>query len=178
VSLAFGVYEVVWTLYMLHLGASLEWVGGTFAIFGLGVAIASPFAGRLVDRRGALLIAAAGGSLIAVCGFLYVLATEPLFPSIVVPIESIAEAFVVPALFTLVAQGTPVGRSATAQGIFGAAGTIGLIVASLAAGILWERDPALPFLFFVVGLLITIALGLLIDRSWRGRDRLPAGASA
>ena len=178
VSLAFGVYEVVWTLYMLRLGATLQWVGGTFAIFGLGVVIASPYAGRLVDRRGALTIAAVGGASIAVCGVLYVLASEPVFPSVVVPIESIAEAFVVPALFTLVAQGTPQGRSATAQGIFGASGTIALIVASLSAGFLWERDPALPFVFFVVGILITVAFGLLIDRSWRGRDRLPEGLGA
>jgi MFS family permease len=178
VSLAFGVYEVVWTLYMLRLGATLEWVGGTFAIFGLGVVIASPFAGRLVDRRGALTIAAVGGASIAVCGVLYVLASEPLFPSVVVPIESIAEAFIVPALFTLVAQGTPAGRSATAQGIFGASGTVALIVASLSAGFLWERDPALPFVFFVVGILITVALGLLIDRSWRSRARLPEGLGA
>lgn len=178
VSLSFGVYEVVWTLYLLRLGASLEWVGATFAVFGLGVALASPLAGRLVDRRGALKIAAAGSAAICVCGALYVLATEPVFPSVVVPFEAVAEAFVVPALFTLVAQGTPAGRSATAQGIFGASGTIALIVASLAAGILWERDPALPFVFFVVGLLITIAIGLLIDRAWRARDRVTAAASA
>jgi MFS family permease len=178
ISLAFGVYEVVWTLYMLRLGATLQWVGGTFAIFGLGVVIASPLAGRLVDRRGALTIATAGGLSIAVCGVLYAIASEPVFPSLVVPVESIAEAFVVPALFTLVAQGTPAGRGATAQGIFGASGTVALIVASLSAGFLWERDPAFPFVFFVVGILITVAFGLLIDRSWRGRDRLPEGLGA
>jgi DHA1 family multidrug resistance protein-like MFS transporter len=178
VSLAFGVYEVVWTLYMLHLGATLEWVGGTFAIFGLGVVIASPLDGKLVDRRGALTIATAGGLAIAVCGVCYAIASEPVFPSVVVPVESIAEAFVVPALFTLVAQGTPQGRSATAQGIFGASGTIALIVASLSAGFLWEHDPALPFVFFVVGILITVAFGLLIGRSWRSRNRLPEGLGA
>ena len=162
VSLSFGVYEVTWTLYMLHLGASLAWVGATFSIFGVGVVIASPIAGRVVDRVGAFRFAVIGSAAIAVSGMLYVLSTEPVFPSFVVPFEAVAEGFVVPALFALVAQGTPNGRSSTAQGIFGAAGTVALIVASLSAGILFEHDPTWPFLFFIVGLIATLALGLLI----------------
>lgn len=172
VSLSFGVYEVTWTLYMLHLGASLAWVGATFSIFGVGVVIASPIAGRMIDRVGAFRFAAVGSAAIAVSGMLYVLSTEPVFPSFVVPFEAVAEGFAVPALFALVAQGTPAGRSSTAQGIFGAAGTVALIVASLSAGVLFERDPTWPFLFFVVGLIVTLALGLLI---YVGRGSRAAG---
>jgi hypothetical protein len=95
-----------------------------------------------------------------------------------VPFEALAEAFVVPALFTLVAQGTPAGRTATAQGIFGASGTVALIVASLAAGILWGGDPASPFVFFVVGLLVTVAIGLLVYRASRGRREVAASLGA
>ena len=162
-SLAFGVYEVIWTLYMTRLGASLEWVGVTFSLFGLGIVIFSPIAGRVVDRIGAMRFAAAGGIVIIVCGGLYAIATEPVFPSIVVPFEAVAEAFLVPALFAIVAIGSPAGRSSTAQGIFGASSTIGLIVASLAAGALWARDPAWPFWFFVVGASICLAIGLAIN---------------
>jgi DHA1 family multidrug resistance protein-like MFS transporter len=162
ISLSFGVYEVTWTLYMLRLGASLEWVGATFMLFGIGVVIASPFAGRIVDRLGAMRFAAIGSLAIAVSGVLYVVASEPVFPSLVVPFEAVAEGFAVPALFALVAQGTPAGRSSTAQGVFGAAGTIALIVASIAAGVLWERDSTWPFVFFVVGVLVSLAIGLVI----------------
>ena len=161
-SLAFGVYEVIWTLYMLKLGASLEWVGVTFTLFGLGMVIFSPIAGRVVDRVGAVRFVAAGGSLIILAGVLYAFATEPVFPSIVVPFEAVAEAFLVPALFVIVAAGSPPGRSSTAQGLFGASSTIGLIVASLAAGALFARDPALPFWFFVVGASICMVIGLTI----------------
>jgi MFS family permease len=157
------VYEVIWTLYMTRLGASLEWVGVTFSLFGLGIVIFSPIAGRVVDRIGAMRFAAAGGIVIIVCGGLYAIATEPVFPSIVVPFEAVAEAFLVPALFAIVAIGSPAGRSSTAQGIFGASSTIGLIVASLAAGALWARDPAWPFWFFVVGASICLAIGLAIN---------------
>jgi DHA1 family multidrug resistance protein-like MFS transporter len=162
-SLAFGVYEVIWTLYMTRLGASLEWVGVTFSLFGLGIVIFSPIAGRVVDRVGAMRFAATGGIVIIVCGVLYAIATEPVFPSIVVPFEAVAEAFLVPALFAIVAIGSPPGRSSTAQGLFGASSTIGLIVASLAAGALWARDPVLPFWFFVVGASICLAIGLTIN---------------
>jgi DHA1 family multidrug resistance protein-like MFS transporter len=161
-SLAFGVYEVIWTLYMLRLGASLEWVGVTFTLFGLGMVIFSPIAGRVVDRVGAVRFVVAGGSLIILAGALYALASEPVFPSIVVPFEAVAEAFLVPALFVIVAAGSPPGRSSTAQGLFGASSTIGLIIASLAAGALFARDPALPFWFFVVGASICMAIGLAI----------------
>ncbi len=161
-SLAFGVYEVIWTLYMLRLGASLQWVGVTFTLFGLGMVIFSPIAGRVVDRVGVIRFVLVGGGLIIFAGVLYALATEPVFPSIVVPFEAVAEAFLVPALFVIVAAGSPPGRSSTAQGLFGASSTIGLIVASLAAGALFARDPALPFWFFVVGASICLAIGLVI----------------
>ena len=50
-----------------------------------------------------------------------------------------------PALFSIVAAGSPPGRSSTAQGLFGAAGTLGFVVASLIAGVLAEIDIRLPF---------------------------------
>jgi MFS family permease len=168
VSLAFGVYEVIWTLYMVRLGASLEWVGATFTLFGLGVVVVSPFAGRIVDRVGAIRFVVGGSLAIAVAGALYAASTEPVFPSIVVPFEAVAEGFVTPALFVLVAAGSPPGRSSTAQGIFGGAGTIALVVASICGGVLWARDPAWPFWFFIVGILVSLAIGLAVYASRAG----------
>ena len=69
-----------------------------------------------------------------------------------------------PALYALVAIGSPSGRSSTAQGIFGAVGTIGLIVATLSAGWLWDMGRAWPFGFFVVGSTVCLVLGLLLYR--------------
>lgn len=163
-SLAFGVYEVIWSLFLTDLGASIEWVGMTFVLFGLPMMLVAPFAGRLVDRLGSIRFIAWSGVLIVITGILYSLGTEPVFPSTVVPVEAIAEAFMTPALFALVAVGSPVGRSSTAQGIFGAVGTIGIIVATLAAGVLWEHGRSWPFLFFVAGASICLVVGLAIYR--------------
>ena len=150
-SLAFGTYEVIWSLYLQDLGASVEWVGLTFALFGLPMMLVSPWAGRLVDRHGVAPFIVGGGLTICVSGIVYALATDPLVATIPVPIEGVGEAFLLPALFALVAIGSPSGRSSTAQGIFGAVGTIGLIVATITSGILWELGRSWPFGFFVVG---------------------------
>jgi DHA1 family multidrug resistance protein-like MFS transporter len=168
-SLAFGTYEVIWSLYLQDLGATVEWVGLTFALFGLPMMVVSPIAGRLVDRFGELPFIVGGGLTICVAGIVYAVATDPLVATIPVPIEGIGEAFLMPGLFALVAFGSPSGRSSTAQGIFGAVGTIGLIVATITAGILWELGRSWPFGFFVVGAASALVVGLAVYRLGRGR---------
>jgi MFS transporter, DHA1 family, multidrug resistance protein len=159
-----GVYEVVWSLYLERLGASIAFIGLTFTLFGVPVMLLSPIAGRLVDRHGGLWFAAVAGLVIAASGFLYTLAVEPIFPAGVVVIEATAVAFMAPALYALAARGSPEGRTSTAQGVLGASGTMGVIVASLAAGVLWARDPDLPFYLFVVVAIVSVAAGLAIAR--------------
>ena len=96
-------------------------------------------------------------------------------PAVVGVAEACGFAFVGPALFWLLAQGTPLGRTSTAQGIFGAAGTVGTIVSALVAGVLWGLDPRYPFYLFVAVSLAAMLLGGLIGR---GRGRPVAGSRA
>ena len=63
-----GTYEVIWSLFLEGLGADLALIGLTFAMFGLPVLLLSPFAGRLVDRRGSLAFIVIGSILPAVTG--------------------------------------------------------------------------------------------------------------
>ena len=178
--LAVGVYEVVWSLYMQHLGAPLAWIGITYVLFALPVVLLSPFAGRLVDRLGGLRFAFGGGFVVGVALFVYALASEPYLPGAVILIEATANAFLGPAMFAILAQGTPAGRSSTTQGIFGAAGTIAFIVASLLTGVLFAIDARYPFAFFGGIVLAFFLIGGLIARGpARGRtvrqgDRLKA----
>ena len=65
-----------------------------------------------------------------------------------------------PALFSLVAAGSPIGRSSTAQGLFGASGTLGFVVASLATGAIAEIDIRLPFYVFAIVMTAFTTLGL------------------
>jgi MFS family permease len=169
-----GVYEVIWSLYMRYLGASIEWIGFTFTLFGLPVLLIGPFAGRIVDRIGALPFAALGGLAIAGTGVAYTFATEPTQPVPFLLIEATGWAFSGPALFAILARGTPRGRSSTAQGFFGSSGTLAFVIASSVAGALFAMNPRYPFYFFVGVTLAATGLGVALvvlgDR-WRDRSR-------
>jgi MFS family permease len=165
--LSFGVYEVVWTLYLMALGATIGWVGFTFMLFAIPEMIISPIAGRFVDRRGPLRLIIPGGVIVLLSGVLYAIATEPIMPTLVVPVQSAAAALIMPALYLMVANGTPEGRTSTVQGLFGAVGTLALIVASLVAGLLFDQGIGLPFWFFVGGFAICFVVALLVLRGAR-----------
>jgi MFS family permease len=69
-----------------------------------------------------------------------------------------------PALYAVVAANSPLGRSSTTQGLFGAAGTVGFIVASLVAGALAETDIVYPMYVFAAVLTSTLIVGLVVGR--------------
>lgn len=169
-----GVYEVIWSLYMEHLGADLALIGFTFTLFGIPVLLVAPFAGRLIDRTGATRYAFAPMVVVAACGIAYSLVTVPVLTTPLIVVESTANAFLGPALFTVLASGTPHGRTATAQGLFASAGTVAFIVSSAASGALFALDPRYPFYFFTAAIVATIAVAGII---WFARA-LPATAPA
>ncbi len=160
--LASGTYEVVWSVYMTSLGASFALIGVSFFTFSLPVLILSPFTGRFVDRKGGFLALVLGGIGVAACGLAY-----PVIPSVwwmigLGLVEGTAASFSSPALYTLVARAAPSGKSSTAQGLFGAAGTSGTIVASVATGYLASVDLRLPFVAMGLAMLVLLAAGLAI----------------
>jgi len=174
---ASGTYEVIWSLWMGRLGADIGLIGLTFAAFGLGVLVLSPIAGQWVDRRGPLRFVILGSLGATLAGILYTLLVDPLLVVPVVIFEGMSFALLGPALFAVVARATPAGRSSTTQGVFGAAGTLGTIVASIAAGVLFTIDVHLPFYTFAITMMGTLALGLLVGgRTLRRLGPLPAQA--
>ena len=176
---ASGTYEVIWSLWMTRLGADLGLVGLTFAVFGLGVLVLSPIAGRWSDERGPFIFVILGSLGAAAAGILYSLLQDPLLVVPLVFCEGISFALLGPALYSVVASGTPAGRSATTQGVYGAAGTLGTIVASIAAGVLFALDIHLPFYVFAVVMLVSLGLGLVIGgRPLRDLGHAPAGTPA
>jgi MFS family permease len=178
-----GTYEVVWSLYMTELGASLGLIGVTFFTFALPILVLSPFFGRFIDREGGFFALVIGMAGVGICGLLYPAVPEIWFMAALGIVEGTAFALASPALFLLVARASPPDRSSTAQGIFGAAGTMGTIVASLAAGALAAEDLTYPFYATGIAALSSLALGLIIGRRqlWDAMQpriqRAPAGAS-
>jgi MFS family permease len=85
-------------------------------------------------------------------------------------VEATGFAMFSPALFSIVAAGSPIGRSSTAQGLYGAFGTLGFVVASLLAGWIALVDIRLPFyVFAAVMTMFTIAAFVVGGSGLRGR---------
>lgn len=162
-----GTYEVIWSLYLTSLGAGLDLIGLTFFTFALPVLVLSPVMGRSIDHNGGFTALVVGMAGIAICGALYPAIPAVWFVVVLGLVEGTAFALAQPAQFMLVARSAPPGRASTAQGIFGAAGTIGTIVASLGAGFLADIDLRLPFIAtgLVTGTALLLALAI-------GRRRL------
>ncbi len=161
---ASGTYEVIWSLYMQSLGAGLDLIGVSFVIFGIPVLLISPLAGKLTDRQGSFVLLAVSSAMVVVAAFTYPLVREPALALPVVVFEGVGFALLSPALYGVVVWGSPAGRSSTAQGIFGGAGTLGFVISSVVAGELWSRDHAFPFYFFGTVILLSTLLAFAIGR--------------
>lgn len=170
-NFAAGTYEVIWSLYLRSLGAGLELVGFTFAMFGLPVLVLSTWFGRRVDRGSLMPYLVVGTIIPVVAALIYPLIREPLLSVPLILAEATGFAMFNPALFSIVAAGSPIGRPSTAQGLFGAAGTLGFVVASVATGALAAIDLRLPFYVFAVVMTTFTTLGLAV-----GGLRLRRGA--
>ena len=171
-NFAAGTYEVIWSLYLRSLGAGLELIGLTFAMFGLPVLVLSTWFGRRVDRGGLTPYIVAGTILPVTVAVLYTVIRDPLLSIPLILVEATGFAMLNPALFSIVAAGSPAGRSSTAQGLFGAAGTLGFVVASVGTGALAEIDIKLPFYVFAIVMATATALGFAA-----GGQRLRRGSA-
>jgi MFS family permease len=180
-NFAAGTYDVVWSIFLDGLGAGLELIGLTFAMFGLPILLLSPYFGRRVDRGGLVWLVVLGGLAPAVMGLAYPLIPDPALAVPLILIEATGFAMLNPALYAMVAAGSPPGKSSTAQGLFGASGTIGFVIASLISGALAGADIRLPFYVFAAVMSVSLVLGLAVGgralRRVGGVSASPAAAS-
>ncbi|HEX5825173.1 MAG TPA: MFS transporter [Candidatus Limnocylindrales bacterium] len=165
-NFAAGTYEVIRSLYLFRLGAGLDLIGLTFAMFGLPVLVLSPAFGRRADRGGIVTFLVAGTVLPVVAALIYTVIRDPLLAVPLILVEATGFAMFNPVLYSIVAAGSPPGRSSTAQGVFGAAGTLGFVVASLFAGALAEIDIRLPFYVFAAVMSIFTVAAFAIGGRW------------
>jgi MFS transporter, DHA1 family, tetracycline resistance protein len=168
-NFAAGMYDVVWSLFLTGLGAGVELIGLTFAMFGLPILLLSPAFGRRADRGGILGYLVIGGLAPAITGVLYTFIGDPRLAVPLILVEATGFAMLNPVLFAIVAAGSPSGRSSTAQGLYGAAGTMGFVVASLSSGVLAEANIRLPFYTFAAVMLVCLVASLAVGGRALGR---------
>ncbi len=163
-NFATGTYEVAWSLFLTSRGAGLDLIGATFAMFAVPMIVLSPWAGRFVDRRGSLLFIVIGTLAPSIAAILYTVMPDLRLAIPIILFESTGIAIAYPALYAIVSAGSPSGRSATSQGLFGAAGTVGFILSSVIAGWLAGFDLRLPFWFSSFTGALSLVLGLALGR--------------
>jgi MFS family permease len=160
-----GLYETIWALFVMDRGGDVALVGATFAVFGLTTILVSPLGGRIVDRRGPYPFIIGGLLVMAGTMFIYPWVTEPLLFVPLVAIEAVGFSFLGPATYSVIARGTPAGKSSTAQGVLGSAGTVGTIAAALGTGVLAAVDLSAPFFVGSAVILALLVVTLLVGGS-------------
>jgi MFS family permease len=168
-QLTFGIYDVVWPLFMIDLGADVAWIGITFMLLGLPSMLLAPVFGRLVDRWGSTPFVVAGCLVMIGAGITFALSTEPVLPAVAATFEATFAAMLGTALFAMVATGSPQGRTALAQGLYGSVGTSAIIVSTMLSGALYEAGRTLPFWFFAGTIACTFLLGMAVYSGVFGR---------
>jgi DHA1 family multidrug resistance protein-like MFS transporter len=172
-----GLYETIWALFVTDHGGRVELIGATFATFGLVTILVSPLGGRMVDRRGPFPFVVFGLAVMGLAMVTYPFVPDPILYVPLVAFEAIGFSFLGPATYAVIARGTPVDRSSTAQGVLGAAGTVGTITAALATGVMASFDLSLPF--FVGSTVVAVLLVLTLVVGGRSlREMRPALAIA
>lgn len=172
-GLTVGVYETCWTLLLTQRGAANWQVGLSWTLFALPFVIASRPAGRLadaVDRRRLVFVALFVA--LACC------ATYPFLHSLVTlmmlgVVEAAATAVAIPAVQSLLSQGTPVSRLGRAQGLFATAETATTAIAAGVSGALFAVRTWLPFVGAAVIGMLLIGMLPVIWASVAGRVQPP-----
>jgi DHA1 family multidrug resistance protein-like MFS transporter len=169
IGFLYGVYNVVWSLFMKAIGAS-DWVVGlSFSLFALPLVLTAPVAGWASDRLDRRWLAVGSTGMTAVLAPVYPILQN--IPAVigVGAIEASAAAFGEPAMNTFLMSSVAPSERGRAVGTVGTADAASKAIGALIAGALFAAGIAVPFL---VSSAVGIGFILLAVPSLRsaGRD--------
>jgi DHA1 family multidrug resistance protein-like MFS transporter len=127
---AMGAFEVVWSIYLRDLDASMRTVGLTWVLFSAPLLL-SFVGGRIADRSDRVLLTVVGFGVQAACWLLVPVAHDPMIFLVVLPVDGLAFALAFPAKQALLVQVSPrrwlgaiQGAEQTAMQLAAFAGTV------------------------------------------------------
>ncbi|MBV8463941.1 MAG: MFS transporter [Acidimicrobiales bacterium] len=144
-GLAAGVYDICWTLLLLSRGASGWEVGVSWTLFAVPFLIAAGPSGWLadhIDRR--VLVVAGVGVSAGFCAAYPFLASVPLLV-VLGALEALGFAACLPAVQSLLTEGTTIEEAGRVQGLFATCQTASTAVAAAGAGAAFAVAHWLPF---------------------------------
>ncbi|NLT34345.1 MAG: MFS transporter [Gaiellales bacterium] len=177
-NFASGAFEVIWSLWLRHLGASMAFVGATWVAFSLPMLLAF-VGGRLADRYSRFWLVFIGFGLSTLCWMAY--GTLDVLPLLLVfnVVEGLCVALSFPAKTAFLVQVAPPPWIGAVQGMEHASGQLAALVGTLVAPLVYQhvggRVLAYAGSIALVGLL-AVSPGLY--GTWRSATREHAMAAA
>jgi len=169
IGFLYGVYNVVWSLFMKTIGATDWEVGLSFSLFALPLVLTAPIAGWAADRVDRRWLSAGSTASTALIAPVY-----PLLHSVpavigVGVIEASTAAFAEPAINAYLMSAVAADQRGRAAGTVGTAETAAKAVGALLGGGLFGLGVWVPFVVSSVAGLAFILLGVPWLRA-AGRD--------
>jgi MFS family permease len=177
---SFGLYEAIWAIYLADRGASQLVIGLNLTLFAVPMILIAPRAGRLAERHGGMRVAFIAIALSIPCVAIYGLIESVLLLTLVMMVQAVADAVVMPASQLAVADAS--GQDiASGQGLVGAAGLATAAITALGSGAVYgARGPVVLFAGYAalmsISLLGAWALGRKLLRNGTAQSSVPPSA--
>jgi DHA1 family multidrug resistance protein-like MFS transporter len=167
-NLAFGTYEVVWSIYLRDLGASMSFVGYTWVAFSVPM-LFSFLGGRLADRGNRFLLMFSGYAVSSLAWIYYGITDNMLMFIVVNALEGMAVAWSFPAKQAFLVQVSPPRWLGTITGMESTAMQLATLLGALTAPLLYEQISGLAISVSGVIALIGLAFAApVLRKTWRG----------
>lgn len=164
IGIVIGVYEACWSLLMHHDRASTLQIRLSWTMFSVPWVVLSGLGGWLADHANRRTVAMAGLFNAAFFLALYPHIHNNVLLLFLGSLESIGASLSAPAISSLLTQGAADRELSRRQGLYATANTASLAIAAGLSGVLFTRDPALPFTTFAI---VSAVLGLSTLWWWR-----------
>jgi MFS family permease len=175
-GLASGIYDICWTLLLVSRGASGWEIGVSWTLFAVPFVVAARPSGWLADHmdRRLLVVAGVGVSAVFCASYPYLTSVSALI--VLGSLEAFGFAACLPAVQSLLTQGSPADESGRVQGIFATCQTTFTALAAAGAGAAFAVARWLPFV--TVAVLVGIGLMAVVVIWWPVQGRVSAADTA
>jgi len=166
-NFAMGVWEVVWSLWLRHLGASMTFVGLTWVAFSVPMLL-SFVGGYLADRYSRWALMFSGYAVSAVAWIIYGSTRNLTLFLVVSVIEGLAVAWSYPAKQAFLVQVVSSRWLGSVQGLEQTSGQVAALLGTLTAPIIFRYISG--HVISIAGILAFLGLGYagpVLYRSWR-----------
>jgi DHA1 family multidrug resistance protein-like MFS transporter len=166
-NFAMGTFEVLWSLWLQHLGASLAYISATWIVFSVPMLLS--FVGGAIADRGNRFSLMFSGYAIAACAWIIYGTTHNLWLFITVNgVEGLAVAWSYPAKQAFLVQVSPPLWIGAVQGLESSSGQLAALIGTLVSPLLYGLIGGYTISLGGVFALIGLAAGApVLHREWK-----------